>query len=205
MNKRQALATLMMLPAFAPLQAADNLITNGDFEAGPKEAPVHAFYESPGWYNRAEGGKRQDAQARRDSENLGESTYNALINNKVPVNSIFHQKTGHIIKEGEIYNLSLDWKHSFQWRATDLLRVRVYATLDNKVGGTVIWEDVAELDHPSGEEWARVKHAFAPVPLDAQGKNLHFSFEGVGAQETLDKKDVGFARVDNIVLEVAEP
>lgn len=205
MKTKLPLILLFALPSYVWAQTTENLITNGDFEAAPKEAVSYAFNECPGWYNRAERGTRQDAQARRNDENKGDSTYNATINNKEPASSIFFQKTDHKIQAGEVYRLSMDWRQSFQWRAADTVKVTVFATLNDKLSGAVVWEDTVDFSNSSGEAWATVTHDFQAAHPDAEGKLLMFSFQGVGSQEMTDKKRVGFARVDNIVLEVAKP
>lgn len=197
-------AVFLIPPAFAaPHPAADNIITNGDFEAEPCEDEGYPFYQTPGWYNRADKGQRQDIIARTRKENSAESLYTASINNTNPSNSIFLQRTNHQIKAGEIYNLSLDFRPSFNWRNWDLLRVTVFATTDDTLGGAVVWEDSVDLENPAGQSWSNVTHVFQPAPSDAEGRRIYFAFQGVGDEKTEPQRETGYARVDNIKLTLA--
>lgn len=202
MKTRRLLTIALALSAFTALQAADNLLTNGDFEAAPTEEEVYSFSLTPEWYNRADNGKRQDIIARSRKDNQGDSAYTASVNDNQTPNSIFSQRTKHVIKAGEVYQVSLDWRPSFRWRAGDLVRVKVFATLNDKLGGAVVWEDSADFENSDGQSWNKAEHTFQPAHPDAEGKLLYFNFQGVGNMEALDKRDVGFARVDNIVLTV---
>lgn len=198
------LAHLLTLPALAsPLLAGDNIIANGDFEKEPLGAESYPFYQTPGWYNRADKGQRQDFTARTRKENREDSVYTASINNTNPSNSIFLQRTGHQIKAEGIYQLSLDFRHSFHWRAAGVLRVTIFATQDDTLGGAVVWEDTVDLENSAGQSWSNVTHTFQPASPDAEGKRLFFTFQGFGGQEIGSQQDVGWARVDNIILTVA--
>jgi hypothetical protein len=198
------LALLLFLPVLAaPLLAKDNIITNGDFETEPREDESYPFYQTPGWYNRADKGKHQDFTARTNKENGDDSVYTASINNTYPPNSVFLQRTKHQIKAGEILQLSLDFRYSFNWHAWDHLRVTIFSTMDDSLGGAVVWEDSVDLENPSGQSWSNVTHTFKPAPPDAEGKRIYFSFQGLSDRETVNKGEGGFARVDNIVLTVA--
>ncbi len=204
MKTSSFLALLLTLPALvAPLLASDNIITNGDFEKEPLGAESYPFNQTPGWYNRADKGKHQDFTARTKKENREESLYTASINSTNPSNSVFLQRTKHQIKAGEIYHLSLDFRHSFNWNAGNVLRVTVFATIDDTLGGTVVWEESVDLGDSAGQSWSNETHTFRPAPADAEGLRLYFSFQGASEQETGSQGGAGYARVDNIVLAVA--
>jgi hypothetical protein len=161
------------------------------------------FSRTPGWFNRAENGKRQDITARSRKDNQGDSVYTASINDNRTPYSIFSQRTNHPIKAGEVYRVSLEWRPSFKWRAGDVLRVTVFATSNDKLGGEVVWQDSVDFETADRELWNKVEHAFQAAPAAAEGKLLYFNFQGVGNFDGIDKREVGFARVDNIVLTVA--
>lgn len=175
-----------------------NLLRNADFEAGPAEAEIVAFHSTPGWYNPVNAGSKKalavNARAREgDAEG---STYSATVNDREKEISYFVQKTEHSIAEGEIFELSLDWKAGWQWQAQDVLRVVVFAKENNNLGGETVWEETVDFEF-APTSWEKVTHVFPPAPLQATAKTLFFSFYGVDPQQA---GVAGFARVDNIVL-----
>lgn len=201
--KTSSLLFLTFAASIVPLQASENIIANGNFEDEPRQADGDPFYQTPGWYNRADRGKRQDITARTKKETLADSVYAASVNNMNPANSVFLQRTKHQIKAGEVYQLALDFRHSYNWHVGDVLRVTVFATLNDELGGAVVWEDSADLESPDGQSWSNLTHTFQPAHPDADGKRLFFSFQGFRSEETVNPKEAGYARVDNIVLTVA--
>ncbi len=199
MNKALLVAaSLAALPVASVL--ADNLLKNGDFEAGPGDDKIYPFYATPDWYNPADAGsKKAMAVNARASEGAMEgSKYGATVNDREKETSWFVQKTEHSIEEGEVFEVSLDWKAGWQWQAGDVLRVVVFAKSGNTLGGETLWEETFDFEH-APNAWEKVTHAFQPAPFQATGKTLFFAFYGVDPQQAGAS---GFARVDNVELTV---
>ena len=177
-----------------------NLLRNADFEAGPAEADIVAFGATPGWYNPADrGSKKAQAVNARARENDAEgSTYSATVNDREKETSYFVQRTEHSIAEGEIFEVSFDWKAGWKWQAQDVLRVVVFAKENNNLSGETVWEETFDFEF-APTSWEKVTHVFPPAPPQATAKTLFFSFYGVDPQQA---GVAGFARVDNIVLSV---
>jgi len=177
-----------------------NLLRNADFEAGPAEADIVAFHATPGWYNPVDAGSKKAlaVNARAREGNAEGSTYSATVNDREKETSYFVQKTEHSIAEGEIFEVSFDWKAGWQWQAQDVLRVVVFAKENNNLSGETVWEETFDFDF-APTSWENVTHAFPPAPPQATAKTLFFSFYGVDPRQA---GVAGFARVDNIVLTV---
>jgi hypothetical protein len=126
------------------------------------------------------------------------STYSATVNDREKEISWFVQKTEHSIEEGEVFEVSLDWKSGWQWQSGDVLRVVVFAKSGNTLGGETVWEESFDFQQ-APSEWEKVTHSFQPAPFQATGKTLMFAFYGVDPQQAGAS---GFVRVDNIELTV---
>jgi len=197
---KHALCLAVLLAAIPISTAFSNLLQNADFETGPAGKDAHLFYETPGWYNPADAGskKAMGVKARTAGGGLGGSTYSATVNDREKEVSWFLQKTEHSIEEGEIFEVSFDWKAGWQWQPQDLLRVVVFATENNNLSGETVWEETFDFEYAPGE-WDRVTHTFQAAPFQASAKTLFFAFYGVDPQQA---GVAGFARVDNIELTV---
>ncbi len=189
-------ALLAALPVESPLA---NLLKNSDFEAGATEEKTYNFKETPGWYNRAVAGSKQEVNARATEGTLDGSKYSATVNDREDQVSSFVQKTEHSIEEGEVLEVSLDWTAAWQWQSQDLLRVVVFATANDKLGGAIVWQDSVDFEHATTGSWEKVTHTFQPASPEASAKTLFFGFYGVDPQQAGVS---GWARVDNIDLTV---
>lgn len=191
-------ALLAVLPVASSLA---NLLKNADFEEGPSEKDKHPFYETPGWYNPADAGsnKAMGVTARATEGSMEGSTYSASVNDREKDTSYFVQKTEHSIEEGEVFEVSLDWKAGWQWQSEDVLRVVVFAKAGNTLSGETVWEDTFDFERAPTGSWDKVTHTFQAASPEAAGKTLFFSFYGVDRQRAGVS---GFARVDNIILTV---
>ncbi len=192
---------LTALVAGMPIKTSlANLLKNSDFEAGKSDDKTYPFWQTPGWYNLAKNGPKQDANARTSLEGSTEgSKYSAVFNDHGEDISYFAQKTEHTIAAGEIFEVSLDWISGYKWKSHDVLRVVVFATANNNIGGQRLWEDTFDFEFAPKGTWDKVNHAFKPAPLEADDKPLFFGFYGVDPTQGLE---VGFGRLDNIVLTV---
>lgn len=200
MKKILLLAALSAALPFASA-LADNLLKNGDFEAGASEEKTYPFYATPGWYNPADAGskKAMAVNARTTEETIDNSKYSATVNDRQREVSCFSQKTEHGISDGEVFEFTMDWRAGWQWQAQDVVRVKLYATDNNKLGGKVVWEDSFDFENAPVGAWEKATHTFRPASAEATGKTLIFELSGVDPQEA---GVAGWARVDNLVLTV---
>jgi hypothetical protein len=199
MNKAFLLTTLLLASSFAPAFA--NLLANADFEAGPAKDEKYPFWQTPRWYNPAPtgGNKPQGETARVRELGLEGSVYCASVNSREQEVSAFVQKTEHSIKEGEQFELSLEWTAGWQWKPEDLLRVVVFAKSGDNLGGATVWEDMVDFQYAPKGTWEKKTHTFRAAPLEAAGRTLIFNFYGVDPQRG---GVCGWCRVDNIKLTV---
>lgn len=197
--KRNTLAMALAGVGLMGAMASADLITNGDFETGTGLT----FETTPNWFNRGTGG--QTANARGDNLNLGDSTRNAVINEQFTVDGGFgaiahSQNTGHAIQEDDYFALSYDWRDASEWQDRDVVRFVHFATADNTLAGTVVWSDTLDSGgRTSAATWESVSQETAVVNSAAVGQTLFVNFYGVDPLET---GPAGFARVDNITVEV---
>lgn len=198
-----------LLGAALPLASlsAQNIVTNGDFETGTGTA----FNVTPPWYNRGVG-LNQTSAARSNNNNLGASTFNAVINDRYDTvtpafGTVAHsQNTGYTIQSGDYFAVSYDWRDAADWQqARDFVRVVLFATTNNALGGPIAWS--VTLDSPLSTlvtTWESVSTQTTVVNEAAVGRPLFINFFGVdngGLSAT-----TGFARVDNVtVMPIPEP
>jgi hypothetical protein len=190
----------------SPLFAAEsqNLIRNGDFEAGKDTR----FYATPPWYNRG-AGLNQGANARSDRNVITRGQYSAVVNDrydstKPAFGGLAHsQNTDYIIQEGDVFFLSYDLHPvDSYWQAKrDSVRFVLYATSDNKLGGPMVWSSVLTSDFFSGSisiPKAVVQQTESINPA-AVGRKLFLVFHGL---DTVDGTagSTHYARVDNIAV-----
>jgi hypothetical protein len=188
-------ALLLAVSAACSLQA--NLITNGDFEAGPSEERDYSFGETPGWWNRAKREEPTRANARRNY--FDDGGFNAIVNDRGETFSSFNQKTQHAIQEGDEFEISLDLKAGMDWENVDGLKVVIFATATDTLGGSIVWEETVNFESGYGNAWITETHTFPPAPADVQGRTLFLYFHGF---DNAESRKTGFLRVDNIVLTV---
>lgn len=199
--KRSVLVTVL-LAGLLPSSLLADLLRNGDFQEGAKDEKTYSFGMTPGWYNRAVGEKKGEANARVNEGSLDGYGYSATVNDRKDEISSFSQKTEHNIEEGEVFELSLDWTSGWQWQPTDILRVVIFAKSGDKLGGETVWEQTVDFERAPVGSWAKATHRFPPAPTEAVGRKLYFGFYGVDPQEA---GTVGWCRVDNIELKATKP
>jgi hypothetical protein len=194
---------LFLLPALlccAPTALLANLVKNGDFEAPPVGETSYSFGQTPHWFNWVAGPDAQNTVARSDSLQLDDSMYSAMISNQEPEGRVFLQKTEHLTGEGDTFSLTFHWLEAYRWTPGDTLRMVIFVTHNDTLGGNVVWEDAVDFRKSSDGLWVQESHTFAPVGREGAGRVLFFKFVGLPVQAP----QAGFARVDNIVLTKAE-
>lgn len=199
---RKALLFAAVLAALSVSSSfSQNLLKNGDFELEAGDKDAQPFYRTPNWYNPADAGskKAMGVTARATEGSMEGSTYSASVNDREKEISWFVQKTEHSIEEGEVFEVSLNWKAGWQWQPEDVLRVVVFAKAGNTLGGETVWEDTFDFERAPTGSWDKVTHAFQPASPEATGKTLIFAFYGVDPQQA---GVPGWVRVDNIELTV---
>lgn len=199
-NMKFALLILALLPTLLMAEAPTNILKNGDFETGPDVEKIYGFYNTPPWYNLGAAENKQGANARVTEGAQEGSKYSATVNDAEQKYTSFLQKTGHTIQEGEVFELSLDWVGGWKWQSQDILRVVIFTTTTNTLGGQKLWEETIDFERAPKGTMETVTHTFPPAPADADGSLLFFLFYGVDPAPS--EAGGGFARVDNIVLSV---
>jgi hypothetical protein len=191
------------LVAAAPVE---NLVTNGNFEAGKGLE----FYNTTGWYNCGRG-TRQDLKARTDSDVLMYGIYAATVNDRYDAANkqydliAFSQRTGHSVKEGEVFTLNYVWRpfETYWQMSRDTIRFVLFATSDDKMYGPVVWSSTHDSDFFIGspDVVKVVSQKTSPVTAAAAGKRLFVIFHGIDTVDGVEGA-THFARVDNIVITV---
>ena len=215
--RKLALAALSvcLLPAFA---GATIITTNGDFEAGSATGDNVNFENTPNWTNR--GTEGDTAVARRNNLNLGDSTYNAVINDRyndfdaggpfvsAEFGSVVHsQNTGYAIQAEDFFEVRYDWRDAFDWQPRDIVRVVLFATDNNTLGGSIVWSSILDSDQRQVVgEWEPVFQTSSVVASEAVGQTLFVNFFGVDTGAEGAAGPTGFARVNNLeVTAIPEP
>lgn len=185
---------------------SENLVINGDFEAGKGTT----FYSTPPWYNRGKG-FNQGANARSHTDTVIAGSYSATINDRYDsAGSVFgplahSQNTGYIIKEGDVFSLSYDWRPVNEyWQINrDTVRFVLYATADDKPGGPVVWSSVHTSDFfkNSVRIAKSVMQTSSVVGSAAVGRKLIINFYGLDTVDGVNGNP-HYARVDNIAVTV---
>jgi hypothetical protein len=187
---------------------AQNLVVNGDFEDGTGTA----FYATTGWYNCGVGLK-QGTTARTDKGAVITGFFSATINDRYnsvegkfgPV--VHSQKTKYVIKAGDSFTLTYDWRpaDSYWQTGRDTVRFVLYATSDDRMAGPVVWssEHTSDLYRGSIDLGKNVFAISSVVKTEAVGKALFINFYGVDTVDGVEGSH-HYARVDNIVVEVSK-
>ena len=181
---------------------AQNLVTNGDFESGSGTA----FYQTPPWYN-CGAGFNQGANARSDKGAVITGDYSAAVidryntteNKGGPV--CYVQKTNYKIEKGDSFALSYSWRPADKyWQASkDTVRFVLFATANDKVGGSVIWSSELTSDFYTGKAGApmAVTATTDVVNDEAVGAVLFVKFYGIDTGDS-ESGEPHWALVDNI-------
>lgn len=206
-NVLSCICALTALPLWAGQSA--NLITNGDFETGTS----NFFWACPGWYNVGKG-MRQDLNARSDKNVITSGAYSAGVNDrydgaKKEYSALVHgQLTKHIIQPGDVFTVSYNWHPVDQYWQTgrDTVRFVLYATVDDTVGGKIVWSVDLISDffrQPLGTVKSVVQE-LAPVPDSAVGRKLMLAFHGIDTVDGVNGS-THYAKVDDIAITVELP
>jgi hypothetical protein len=202
---KKSLLVITVLSALPLLGAEpENIVVNGDFQTGTG----NFFYETPGWYNRGAGaGQGYNARAKMGPSELG--AYAATINDRYDAatgklgTTAHFQKTAHVIREGDSFTLSYQWRpfDDFWQKSRDTVRFVLSATEDDTLGSPVVWSVTLNSDFFTGSiiSMKDVTHTTGVVPAAAVGKKLMICFFGVDTEDGGTGK-THFARVDNIVI-----
>lgn len=210
------LFSLLFVAGSSALAQRANLVSNGDFEAGPSGAETYNFESTPGWYNWGQG-LNQRTNARSNVSASRGSRYSAVISDRYNIDlgselfardqfgSVVHsQRTGHVIRTGDSFQLSYDWTTGYRWDGLrGQVRFVLFATDNDALGGSVVWSEVFDSGRHGGREgdWRDVTLSGQPVPAAAAGRTLFVAFYGFLDAAAL-RNHPGYARVDNIVVTV---
>ncbi|MEO0587928.1 MAG: hypothetical protein AAF078_09840, partial [Planctomycetota bacterium] len=110
---------------------------NGDFNdesigTGPGGAFEQTFAQTLFWENIGSGD--QSGRATRNNNPRVDGTRNALVDDGLA--RIFGLNTGYSILEGDIFNLSYQWRDAANWvDASDQLGVTLFTTDNDTIGG----------------------------------------------------------------------
>ncbi|MEN1680961.1 MAG: PEP-CTERM sorting domain-containing protein [Planctomycetota bacterium] len=182
-------------------------LLNGDFNdeslgTGPGGAFEQTFAQTLSWENTGTGG--QVARATRNNNPRVDGTRNALVDDGLA--RIFGLDTGYSILDGDVFNLSYQWRDANNWNdALDEIAVTLFTTSDDTIGGakSVLAESRSGLSTVNAAfELFEASAVYTATPADA-GKNLFVELNGFNGGSAGDPE--GVSRVDNFVLSVGEP
>lgn len=160
-------------------------LRNGDFNA--VQGGSQNFLSTPNWYNL--GGEQSD-EATKDNADF-DGTQNAVIKSS----AILGIDSGHVIEEGDAFDISFVWVDGWQWvDATDQINIALFVTDDDAITG--IRDDVFSQNAAvstvnntyEAVDWNGVYSATNEVA----GKTLFAAITGI--------TNNGFARLDNFEL-----
>jgi hypothetical protein len=198
---RICLPTLLAFSLSA--SGAQNLVANGDFEAGTGTGINRNFDVTPSWYNRADA---QNTNARKGDKNLEGSSFNAVLSDRAGYIVLHSPKTKYTTKAGDRFDVSFNWMgNHLSWNNRDFVRVVLFATQDNQVQGRVVWEHLFDGAPSAGMlgTWEAVGGRTDVVATEAVGKRLFINFYGMDSfGEDFGKP--GYARLDNLSVTVVQ-
>ena len=175
------------------LQLVGPSLRNGDFNEDTDPADSRTFDQTPWWSNLGTAGN--GSQATRTTLPV-DDTRNAVLSRNGT--RVFALDTEHPLGEGEVFQVRYQWRDASAWiDASDRVRATIFTTDNDALSGvrSVLQSLDSELS-TSDSAYEMQVSTFAPIPPEGAGKRLFLSIEsnvGGGA--------VGFARVDNVVLE----
>ena len=182
-------------------------VNNGDFNAdsgGSSPAFELNFTNTTSWLNVGGSGDQGNRATRNNSPQL-DGTRNAIFDDDTQI--IHGLDTGHVISEGDVYNLSYFWTDGpgfANWDdAADRVRVRLYTTPDDTPGNptkNVIAESVSELSAFNNFYQREIDTAFHTAGAAEAGRRLFVNFTGLDGNDASAPNGVG--RLDNFELSV---
>jgi hypothetical protein len=210
-NMRNKLITLVVISGLSVATLnAQELLDNGGFEDGTGSGTTRSFDVTSNWYNR--GTSDQNQVARRESTDTG-SSFVGQINDRYDVitatsdfdsaalGTITHsQKTSYIIEAGDAFDFSYEWTSLASWNSgLDEVRLVVFATDDNTLGGAILWSSIADSGTATVGNLTYEGEAGTTgiVAAAATGKALFVNIYGFQNNDAMSGS-AGFARIDNL-------
>jgi hypothetical protein len=192
----------------------EDLVANGGFESGSGSGTTRSFDVTDTWYNRGTGSD-QTNNARRTNTDTGSAYVGQIVDryngttaasdfDSAAFGTITHsQKTTYTITAGDQFSLSYVWQDAFNWNdGLDQVRVVLFATSDNTLGGTVLWSSVMDSGFSTQNLTYEAVNALSSVVNGAAvGQSLFinvFGFQNSGGLSA----NTGFARIDDIQVDV---
>ena len=180
-------------------------ILNGNLNAGNADGDTtdDNFQSTPDWVNV---GGAQTMQCTRTNLTSPDSTRNAVLSLSGDRNfgSIFGPN-GYTISAGDVFDIQYEWRDAYNWNdALDNVAVTLFTTDDDTIEGeaTPLVVDLSGLS-TTNNTYETVNHDGVYIATaDDAGKKLFLVFAGQ-AGEGGDTN--GFARFDNLIVEVNTP
>ena len=180
-------------------------ILNGNLNAGNADGDTtdDNFQSTPDWVNL---GGAQTMQCTRTNLTSPDSTRNAVLSLSGDRNfgSIFGPN-GYTISAGDVFDIQYEWRDAYNWNdALDNVAVTLFTTDDDTIEGeaTPLVVDLSGLS-TTNNTYETVNHDGVYIATaDDAGKKLFLVFAGQ-AGEGGDTN--GFARFDNLIVEVNTP
>ena len=180
-------------------------ILNGNLNAGNADGDTtdDNFQSTPDWVNV---GGAQTMQCTRTNLTSPDSTRNAVLSLSGDRNfgSIFGPN-GYTISAGDLFDIQYEWRDAYNWNdALDNVAVTLFTTDDDTIEGkaTPLVVDLSGLS-TTNNTYETVNHDGVYIATaDDAGKKLFLVFAGQ-AGEGGDTN--GFARFDNLIVEVNTP
>ena len=180
-------------------------ILNGNLNAGNADGDTtdDNFQSTPEWVNV---GGAQTMQCTRTNLTSPDSTRNAVLSLSGDRNfgSIFGPN-GYTISAGDLFDIQYEWRDAYNWNdALDNVAVTLFTTDDDTIEGkaTPLVVDLSGLS-TTNNTYETVNHDGVYIATaDDAGKKLFLVFAGQ-AGEGGDTN--GFARFDNLIVEVNTP
>ncbi|MGJ8725942.1 MAG: alkaline phosphatase D family protein [Roseibacillus sp.] len=170
-------------------------LLNGDFNSDISTTDSRDFASTPDWFN-LDGSQGQDATRNTPSNVLLDGTRNAVVSDSGVKK--YALDTNYDLTEGEVLQLSYQWRDASGWDSSDQIRVTIFTTSNNTPTG--VRTDLATLMSGTPTVTATFEQfsgLFPAIPASAAGKRLFIFFEGVDG----DNGSTGFARLDNFSLQ----
>ncbi|MEM9752043.1 MAG: hypothetical protein AAF916_01510 [Planctomycetota bacterium] len=182
-------------------------LKNGNFNADSGgSAPQFelSFANTTDWLNVGGSGDQNNA-ATRDQTPQFDGTRNAIFNDATQ--RIHGMDTGHVIAEGDVFNVSYVWTDGpnfANWDdAVDKVEVRLYTTPDDEplnATKNFIGSSVSELSNFNNFYQREVDTGFYTATANDAGKKLFVRFNGLDGNDATAPNGVG--RLDNFELSV---
>ena len=180
-------------------------ILNGNLNAGNADGDTtdDNFQSTPDWVNV---GGAQTMQCTRTNLTSPDSTRNAVLSLSGDRNfgSIFGPN-GYTISAGDVFDIQYEWRDAYNWNdALDNVAVTLFTTDDDTIEGKAppLVVDLSGLS-TTNNTYETVNHDGVYIATaDDAGKKLFLVFAGQ-AGEGGDTN--GFARFDNLIVEVNTP